>query len=140
MEKIRDYLNGKMKAIDTNFFEVNTKVHTITRQVDILERTVDSQKEDIECLDSTLNETKLNVAGIIEKAPKNNRLKKSTNEQSNIQGEASEEHKQNAVEERIMDLLDEMERLKSEYNELLFGKPELSDDNSSEKQLDPEIV
>jgi hypothetical protein len=29
IEKIRDYLNGKMKAIDTNFAEVNIKIHGI---------------------------------------------------------------------------------------------------------------
>lgn len=36
-----------MKAIDSNFFDINTKIHGITRQIDIMERTIDSQKEDI---------------------------------------------------------------------------------------------
>lgn len=36
-----------MKSIDSNIFDVNNKIHGITRQIDIIERTIDSQKEDI---------------------------------------------------------------------------------------------
>lgn len=36
IEKIRDYLSGKMRAIDTNFAEVNIKINGIERTLDIL--------------------------------------------------------------------------------------------------------
>jgi hypothetical protein len=36
IEKIRDYLSGKMRAIDTNFAEVNIKINGIERTMDIL--------------------------------------------------------------------------------------------------------
>lgn len=36
-----------MKSVDSNLFDINTKIHGITRQIDIMERTIDSQKEDI---------------------------------------------------------------------------------------------
>ena len=36
-----------MKSIDSSIFEANNKIHGITRQIDIIERTIDSQKEDI---------------------------------------------------------------------------------------------
>ena len=47
LDKIRDYLSGKMKAVDANFGELNQKITKVQRNIEILDRTGESLKYDL---------------------------------------------------------------------------------------------